>query len=173
MRKAASLGALLGAGLLVSLGLSGCYTTSGGYYPHTGGGFTYISTSSLPVTVAVINVCERDENHPNGTPFFIMEIPPGKQLTFNFEESGGDDQAKRPSRMMYSVWVADTMTGSLENQLSCPPAACRRIDVSYRPAPEAPRPDESYRLQVYDSTQPTATAQPRAPVPARTTADDR
>ena len=31
---------------------AGCYTTSGaGLFKHTGGGFTYISTEMLPVTV--------------------------------------------------------------------------------------------------------------------------
>jgi hypothetical protein len=130
--------------------------------PHTGGGFTYESTSLLPTTVTVTNACERSTDHPNGTPFFIMEIPPGKQLTFNFEEEGGDDPVKRPSRMMYSLWAKGTQTGKLENVLSCPPAACRRIEVTYRPAPEQARPDESYRLQTGpDAVGPVG--QPRAP----------
>ena len=149
----------------------GCYTTSGaGLFKHTGGGFTYISTEMLPVTVTVLNICARDEAHPDGTPFFIMEIPPGKQLTFNFDEEGGDDPAKRPARMMYALWVKDTQTGSLENILSCPPAACRKIAVKYRPAPEEARPDESYRLQVGENA-PGPVAQPRAPRSDRQTAD--
>lgn len=158
-------------GLVLSTATAGCYSTSGGWLPRTGGGFTYISTSSQPVTVTVVNVCERTESHPNGTPFFIMEIPPGKQLTFNFEESGGDDPALRPSRMMYSVWEANTGNGSLESVLSCAPASCRRIDITYRPAPELPRPDESYRMTVTNGQAPTAQAQPRAPRPERTSAD--
>jgi len=142
--------------------VAGCYSTSGGFMPHTGGGFTYESTSMLPTTVTVLNTCERSRDHPNGTPFFIMEIPPGKQLTFNFEETGGDDPMLRPSRMTYSLWKAGTQSGKLENVLSCPAPACRRIEVSYRPAPEQPRADESYRLQVNeDATSPVA--QPRAP----------
>jgi hypothetical protein len=138
--------------------------------PHTGGGFTYESTSLLPTTVTVMNACERSPGHPNGTPFFIMEIPPGKQLTFNFDEEGGDDQVKRPARMMYMLFAKDTQTGSLDNVLSCPAAACRRIVVKYRPAPEEAKPDESYRLQV-GSDAPGPVAQPRAPKSSNQTSD--
>ena len=158
------------ASLLASIAVvAGCYSTSGGFMPHTGGGFTYESTSLLPTTVTLLDGCKRTDSHPNGTPFFIMEIPPGKQLTFNFEEDGGDDPAVRPARMMYSVWKKGTQTGSLENVLSCPPASCRRIEVSYRPAPEQARPDESYRLQVGDAPGPVA--QPRSPRDERQSSD--
>ena len=148
--------------LASSVPLSGCYNTSGGYMPMTGGGFTYESTPLLPTTVTVLNSCERSAQHPNGTPFFIMEIPPGKQLTFNFEEDGGDDPVQRPARMMYSLWKKGTQTGSLDNVLSCPGRDCRKIVVSYRPAPEQARPDESYRLQAGKDA-PGPVAQPRAP----------
>ena len=155
---------ILAAGLLLAASAlaTGCYSTSGGYYPHTDGGFTYESTSLLPTTVMVLNSCDRTETHPDGVPFFIMEIPPGKQLTFNFEEDGGDDPAQRPARMMYSLWKKGTQTGSLENVLSCPGRDCRKIVVSYRPAPEQPKPDESYRLQAGKDA-PGPVAQPRAP----------
>ena len=156
--------------LASSVPLSGCYNTSGGYMPMTGGGFTYESTPLLPTTITVLNSCERSAQHPNGTPFFVMEIPPGKQLTFNFEEDGGDDPVKRPARMMYALWVKDTQTGSLDNIMSCPAAACRKIAVKYRPAPEEARPDESYRLQVGDNA-PGPVAQPRAPRSDRQTTD--
>lgn len=155
------------AGALLLATATGCYSTSGGIMSRSGGGYTYVSTSSQPLTVAVINVCERTEANPNGTPFFLMEIPPGKQLTFNFEEKGGDDPAARPARMFYAVWDAGTGTGSLSSMLSCAPAACRRIDLTYRPAPEAARPDESYRMTVYDGQAASPQAQPRAPRPER------
>lgn len=142
--------------------VAGCYSTSGGFMPHTDGGFTYESTSMLPTTVTLLNVCERSAAHPDGTPFFIMEIPPGKQLTFNFDEEGGDDPVTRPARMMYSLWKKGTQTGSLDNILSCPGRNCRNIVISYRPAPEQPKPDESYRMQV-GADVPGPVAQPRAP----------
>jgi hypothetical protein len=153
---------LAASALVACVTVAGCYSTSGGFLPHTDGGFTYESTQMRPTTISVLNICDRTEAHPDGTPFFIMEIPPGKQLTFNFDEEGGDDPANRPARMMYSLWKIGTQTGSLENILSCPGKACRKIVVDYRPAPEQARPDESYRLQV-DSDAPGPVAQPRAP----------
>ena len=161
---------LAAAALLAAVATAGCYSTSGGFMPHTGGGFTYISTSALPVTIEVVNTCERTDSHPNGTPFFIMEIPPGKQLTFNFDEEGGDDPVKRPARMMYMLFEKDTQTGSLDNVLSCPAQACRKIVVKYRPAPEEAKPDEAYRLQV-NSDAPGPVAQPRAPKSNNQTSD--
>ncbi len=173
MRTVALNRAILATGLSMVALMAGCYSTSGGWLPRTGGGFTYISTSAQPMTVSVCNTCERSTDHPNGTPFFIMEIPPGKQLTFNFDEKGGDDPMVRPARMMYAVWEAGTGNGSLDSILSCPPAACRRIDILYRPAPEAARPDESYRLTVNAAQPATAEAQPRAPRPERSSSADR
>lgn len=168
MRTHAIRAALPAAALLLSACLAGCYSTSGGIMSRTGGGFTYESTEARPTTITLVNACERTQEHPNGTPFFIMEIPPGKQLTFNFEETGGDDPVERPARMMYALWEAGTGTGSLSSVLSCPPSACRRIDVTYRPAPEKRRPDESYRMAVYPHETPSAVAQPRAPRQERT-----
>lgn len=163
----AALLAALGAGLAVA---TGCYSTSGGFMPHTDGGFTYESTSLLPTTVTVLDGCHRTADHPDGIPFFIMEIPPGKQLTFNFDAEGGDDPANRPARMMYSLWKKGTQTGSLENVLSCPDASCRKIVVSYRPAPEQAKPDESYRMQA-GSDAPGPVAQPRSPRDTRKPSD--
>ena len=158
------------AACAAALTAAGCYDTKGGIMPHTGGGFTYYSTSSMPLTIEVLNICERTEDHPNGTPFFIMEIPPGKQLTFNFEEEGGDDPVKRPAQMMYSLWKQKTYTGTLENVLSCPAAPCRKIVLKYRPAPEEPKPDEAYRMQVGENA-PGPVAQPRSPQSDRQTSD--
>ena len=127
---------------------AGCYTTSGaGLFKHTGDGFTYISTETLPVTISLVNVCDRGADHPDGTPFFIMEIPPGKQLTFNFLQGGGDDPVYTPDRMIYAVWDNGISTGTLDNQLTCPPASCRRIDVEIRRGPVWPEPDPAVRLR--------------------------
>ena len=169
-RRMAVAALLTSSVIMASAVVTGCYSTSGGFMPHTDGGFTYESTQLLPTTVTVLNSCDRSPTHPNGTPFFIMEIPPGKQLTFNFEADGGDDPVNRPARMMYSLWKKGTQTGTLENILSCPSAACRKIVVSYRPAPEQARPDESYRMQAGSDT-PGPVAQPRAPRTDRQSSD--
>jgi hypothetical protein len=104
--------------LVVSLAaITGCYAPDGGFNPTSGRGFTYESTSMRPLTVSVIDT--RTEE-----PFFTMEIPPGKQLTFSFKEGGGDDPVYTPDRMNYSVWDNGVTTGHLDNQLTCPPTSC-------------------------------------------------
>ncbi|MSR44440.1 MAG: hypothetical protein EXS15_03655 [Phycisphaerales bacterium] len=116
--------AVTGAMLLV-----GCYTPAGGFNPSTGRGFTYVSTPTRPVTVTLIDT-------RNNEAFFKLDIPAGKQLTFKFVEGSGSGSRANPTSMMWEVWDAKTEFGSLDNQLICPPSSCRRIDVSFRPAPE-------------------------------------
>ena len=131
---------LLRASALPLLALGACYSPDGGIMPSTGRGFVYISTPMQPTSVAVVDTRTQEA-------FFAMDIPPGKQLTFNFIEDGGDDPVYSPARMVYSVWDAGNQIGTLDNQLTCPPASCRRIDVSYRKAPEWPEPDAETRLR--------------------------
>jgi len=126
MRAAPS---LVLAASLSTLVLVGCYTTSGGYYPRSNSTFTYISTTSTPVTITVMDVRSNEA-------FFRMEIPVGKQLTFHFVSGGGDEPVYRPDHMQWELFDAGTSIGSLTNRLSCPPANARRIDVAYRPSPE-------------------------------------
>lgn len=114
---------------LLPLAFAGCYSPGGGLFKRSGGGYTYISTEMRPVTITVVDT--RTEQ-----PFYKLEIPPGKQLTMNFLEGKGDDPVLRPDRMVYSIFDAGKSTGRLTNQLTCPPAACRRIDYTIRPAPE-------------------------------------
>ncbi len=109
--------------------LSGCYTTDGGLFPTTGRGFVYISTPTRPVTVTLVDTRNQET-------FFKMAIPAGKQLTFKFIEGSGSGSRMEPNKMLWAVWEAKTETGSLNNQMICPPASCRRIDITYRPAPE-------------------------------------
>ncbi len=125
-------------GLLAAV--AGCYAPDGGAMPNSGRGFTYISTSMQPLTISVIDA-RTDEA------FFIMDIPPGQQLTFNFLQGGGDDPVYTPDRMVYAVWEAGTYFGNLDNQLSCPPAAARRIEVDIRKPPVWPEPDATTRLR--------------------------
>ncbi|MCE9619456.1 MAG: hypothetical protein K8R92_06070 [Planctomycetes bacterium] len=125
-------------GLLATL--AGCYAPDGGLMPNSGRGYTYISTSMQPLTITVVDA-RTDEA------FFIMEIPPGQQLTFNFLQGGGDDPIYSPDRMVYAVWEGGEQFGSLNNQLSCPPAAARRIEMDIRKPPVWPEPDAASRLR--------------------------
>jgi len=97
--------------------------------PHTGDGFTYISTEQRPVTITLIDTRTEET-------FFKFEIPAGKQLTLNFLEGKGDDPVERPDRMVYAIFDAGKTTGRLTNQLTCPPASSRRIDYTIRATPE-------------------------------------
>lgn len=115
--------------LTIATCVVGCYSPAGGAFPTSGRGFVYISTPTRPVTIAVVDTRTNE-------PFFAMDIPPGKQLTFKFIEGTGSDARADPTKMLWEVWDAGTEFGSLSNQLICPPASCRRIDVTYRPAPE-------------------------------------
>ncbi len=118
---------LSGVVLLSSFG--GCYRPAGSYYPGTGQGYTYISTEMKPVTITLVDT--RTEQ-----PFFKLDIPVGKQLSFNFLGGKGDDPVTRPDRLTYAIWESNTETGRLTNQLTCPPQDCVRIDYSLRKAPE-------------------------------------
>lgn len=109
--------------------LAGCYTTDGGILPTTGRGYVFISTPTRPVTVTLVDTRNQEK-------FFKMDIPAGKQLTFKFIEGSGSGSRVEPTKMLWEMWEAKTEFGSLDNELICPPASCRRIDVTYRPAPE-------------------------------------
>lgn len=129
------------ATLALAIGtLTGCYGPDGGFMPGSGRGYTYQSTSMSPLTISVTDTRTEEA-------FFVMELPPGKQLTFNFLQGGGDDPVLTPDRMIYAVWDNGTQFGHLDNQLTCPPASCRRIDVAIREAPEWPEPDPAVRLR--------------------------
>ena len=120
--------------------LTGCYGPDGGFMPGSGRGYTYQSTSMTPLTISVTDTRTEEA-------FFTMELPPGKQLTFNFLQGGGDDPVYTPDRMIYAVWDNGTVMGHLDNQITCPPASCRRINVDIRKAPVWPEPDPAVRLR--------------------------
>ena len=130
------------AGLVV-LSMASCdsYSTKGGWLPSNNSTFTYISTSSSPKTIRIIDT--RDEEA-----FFTLRLPVGKQLTFRFLEGKGDDPIYTPDRMQWEIWDAPKKNGKLSNQLTVPPAAARSIRVELRPVPEWPEDDERYRLRI-------------------------
>ncbi len=124
--------------------LAACYGPDGGFMPGSGRGRVYQSTSMQPKTVSVVDTRTEEA-------FFKMELPPGKQLTLNFLEGGGDDPVYTPDRMVYAVWDNGVNTGHLDNQITCPPASCRRIDVEIRRGPVWPEPDPAVRLRTDQS----------------------
>ncbi|MCZ6834455.1 MAG: hypothetical protein O7G85_01645 [Planctomycetota bacterium] len=104
---------------------TGCYSPKGGLMPATGGPQTYHSYETLPVTITIVDLRSNDE-------IFTMHVPPGKQLTFDFQIGEGDDPIYNPDLMRFEVFDMGTDSGKLRNTLSVPAADARRIDVTYR-----------------------------------------
>ena len=113
----------------VTLLLAGCYNPRGAFYPYVGQAATYWSTASAPTTITVIDT-------RTGEAFFTVEIPVGKQLVLDFKDGEGDDNVLTPDLMRYDVFPRGQTTGTLRNGITVPDRFSRRIDVTYRPAPE-------------------------------------
>lgn len=121
--------AALAAASVLALTLGGCYSTETNLFSTTMGTFNYASTAMRPVTITIVDA--RTEE-----PIFKMDVPVGQQLSFHFDETGGDDPVLRPAKMSWSMWEAGNSFGSLTNTLSVPPASARRIEYSLRNGPE-------------------------------------
>lgn len=123
-----------------AMALFGCHAPGGGFLPFTGGSSTYYSTESRPTTITLIDTNTEEA-------IFSIEIPVGKQLSLDFVADAGDDSVLTPDLMRYQIFEIGTRVGRLRNALTVPGAASRRIDVTFRQAPEmaiAP-PDEALR----------------------------
>lgn len=137
----------LGAAALAML-VVGCHSPSGGAFPRSTGSTTYYSTETMQKTITMVDV-------RSGDVFFQIDVPPGKQLTLDFQPGKGDDSVYTPDLMRYQIFDLGSQFGRLRNAMSVPNAASRRIDVSlhrmieYAEAPpdralrvdEDPRPD--------------------------------
>ncbi|UCD74388.1 MAG: hypothetical protein JSV91_11425 [Phycisphaerales bacterium] len=119
----------LTTGLAAFLALTACHTEKGGWMPYTGGSTTYISTQTEPKTVILRDV-------RSGEILWQMEIPPGKQLTLDFVEGGGDDPDVTPDLMRWQLFEPGTKYGRLRNSITVPPADCLSLDMEVRPGPE-------------------------------------
>lgn len=119
-----------------TLALSACHRPQGPVMNYTGASDTFYSYEYLPTTVTVIDTRTEEV-------LFAMDIPVGKQLSMQFLEGEGDDPVYTPDLMLYEVWDRGTTYGKLRNSITVPSADVRRLDVSYRPAPEyRPEPEE-------------------------------
>jgi rhodanese-related sulfurtransferase len=116
-------------GIMTSLAMGGCYTSSGGVMPYTGGPQTYVSTSTMHKTVRMVDVRNDQE-------FFVCDIPPGQQLVIQFDEGDGDDPVLRPDRMRYEVMPNDRTMGKLKNTMSVPDGPSRIIHLTVDQTPE-------------------------------------
>ncbi len=115
----------LGIGFALTLAMTGCHLPGGGAFDFTGGSQTYFSTEARPTTVTLVD-------SRNNEVLFAMDIPPGKQLTIDFDRGGGDDPVLRPDILRYQIFDMGTEIGKLRSSLTVPPANVRRIDVTFR-----------------------------------------
>ena len=121
--------------------LTACHSPKGGLMPHTGGSYTYYSTETQPKTVQIVDMRNDDV-------VFAINIPPGKQLTFDFIPGKGDDPVHTPDLMKWELLPLGTMTGKLRNAMTVPNAASRKIIVDLREGFEYARADNERLQQV-------------------------
>ena len=146
---------VVAAGVMtVGLGLvAGCHSPKGGLMPYTGGSTTHFSYETRPLSIRMIDL-------RSGESFFEMDVPTGKQLTYQFFAEEGSDPVYTPTLMRYMVFDLGKQTGKLKNAMSVPPMRSIRVDVEYRdgvefreaPPSEADRVDEASGPSAWFST---------------------
>ena len=111
-------------GLLAIASFAGCHATNngGGVFSYSGGPTTIQSTESIQKTVRMVDM-------RSGEVFFSLDIPIGKQLTFDFDRGDGDDPVYTPDLMRYEVKDIGDNFGKLTNAMTVPNAISRRVDV--------------------------------------------
>lgn len=127
-------------GFLALASASGCHTPSGGFFSFSGGSQTYYSNEMMQKSITMIDTRTNEV-------FFRIDIPPGKQFTYDIDAGDGDDPVNRPDIMFYEVMDQGTQTGKLHNSLTVPNASCRLIKVDIRRGVEyaAEKPDRQLR----------------------------
>jgi hypothetical protein len=106
---------------------TGCHATNngGGALAYTGGPQTVASTETLQKTVRMIDT-------RSGEVFFAIDIPPGMQLTYDFDRDEGDDAVYTPDIMRYEVKKIGDKSGRLGSAQTVPNAASRRVEVDVK-----------------------------------------
>ena len=114
---------LTAAGLCAAASLSACQTPDGGgMFASTKGPSTIISTETMQTSVSMVDL-------RSGEVFFAMDVPPGKQLTWQFHKDEGDNTVYTPDLMRFEVREIGKKSGKLHNAMTVPGATSRRVDV--------------------------------------------
>lgn len=109
--------------------VGGCHSPGGGIMPHTGGSHTFYSTEAMQKTVTLVDT-------RSNTVVFSIDIPVGKQLTMDFDSGEGDDPVNTPDLLRYEIMDLGTRIGKLNNSMTVPNAASRRLDVLINSSPQ-------------------------------------
>ena len=110
---------------LTLIAASGCYSPGGGLFSSTDGAHTFYSTETMQKSVTLVDLRTNEV-------VYHIDIPAGKQLTFDFETGEGDDPVNTPDLLRYEIMDVGTKSGKLNNSLTVPNAASRRLDVEVR-----------------------------------------
>ncbi len=125
--------ACLTAGVVMVVGMGGCYSEGGPGY--SAGQHAYVSTSWQPKTVTL-----RDTR--TGEAFWSIDVPVGKKLVVQFKENAAENGQTfgdaTPDLMLWDLMAPDEDFGPLGNKIPVPPKQARRLDLTLRATPELP-----------------------------------
>jgi len=125
----------------VFIGLAaGCHRPEGAIMSYTGATQTLYSTERSPKTFRLVDTRTEEV-------VFELDIPVGKQFTYDFIEEGGDDPVYRPSLMRYQLFPLGSTYGKLRSGVTVPNAASRRIDWFVREGGEYRAEAPEYRMR--------------------------
>ena len=113
------------AGFAFAVGVGGCNmhrTNNGGMWSYSSGPQTIASTEYMQKSVRMVD-------RRSGEIFFSLDIPPGKQLTYDFDRGEGDDAVYTPDIMRYEVKDIGDKNGRLSNAMTVPNEASRAVEV--------------------------------------------
>lgn len=92
--------------------------------------FTYKSTSWQPKTVTLIDT-------RTGEAVWSVDIPVGKQLYVGFVQGTGPNEYK-PDEIVWQINWSGRYIATNKSRLPCPPSTARRLELTFRAAPEMP-----------------------------------
>ncbi|MFG0251436.1 MAG: hypothetical protein ACF8NJ_01020 [Phycisphaerales bacterium JB038] len=127
-RRALLLGAFAAAAMLLG-GCKSAYFPGGNF--RSANTFTYISTTSAPKTITLLDTRSGEE-------IWSVDVPVGHQLTMSFRDGEGDDPVYLPDLMQYRISPERFYFGRLDSQISVPNENSRRVVMTLRPSPEYP-----------------------------------
>lgn len=152
--------AMLRVALVAALApaLGGCFGHRPGGNMRSNDMFTYDSTSHLPVSVALVD-------SRTDAPLWEVDVPVGQRLVVQFMPEGAKQSSvETPDLMRWELYPTKNSTSFLRNAMPVPGSGVRRLDVTYREAPEYAREDDPYAtIAIVPSTTGTPAYSPLRP----------
>jgi hypothetical protein len=124
---------LSAVGLCAAASLSACHSPGGGLDSTETGPSTVMSTETMQKSVSMVDL-------RTGEVFFAIDVPPGKQLTWQFEKDQGDDPVYTPDIMRFEVKEAGDKFGKLRNAMTVPGPTSRKVDIDVKQVVQYPNP---------------------------------